>query len=72
MYMESPIRGRSLIDIKITVQKHIDIIQDILAGHALSGCDTTASPFRYREKQNSKDIKKGSFTFFAWRQNSKH
>lgn len=60
MYMESPIRGRSLIDIKKSVQKHTDIIPDILAGHALSGCDTTACLFGIGKGKIVKVLKMGN------------
>ncbi|KAG7157431.1 hypothetical protein Hamer_G005863 [Homarus americanus] len=29
-------------DIKATVEKHRDLVDDIMAAHALSGCDTVA------------------------------
>ena len=57
--MESPIRGRSLINIKTSVQKHTDIIPDILAGHALSGCDTTACLFGIGKGKIVKVLKNG-------------
>ena len=41
--MESPIKGRVVIDIDRTVKKHVDIVNGILPAHALSGCDTVAS-----------------------------
>ena len=40
--MESPVQDRSVIDISKTVDKQRDIIPDLLAAHALTGCDTTA------------------------------
>ena len=43
--MESPISGRAVRDIGKTVSKHKDIIPDLLAVHALSGCDTVACCF---------------------------
>jgi hypothetical protein len=45
LIMESPIRGKSVIDIAKTVQKHEDIVEGLLAAHALTGCDTVASCF---------------------------
>lgn len=59
MYMESPIRGRLLIDIKTTVQKHRDIVPDLLAAHALSGCDTTACHFGIGKCKVVKVLEKG-------------
>ena len=43
--MESPIKGRTVVDIGKTVQKHSEIVEGILPAHALSGCDTVASYF---------------------------
>ena len=43
MTMASPIKERKIIDIRATVEKHHDIIPLLLAGYALSGCDTVAA-----------------------------
>jgi len=43
--MESPINYRVVVDIGKTVDKHRDIIPEILAAHALSRCDTVACCF---------------------------
>ena len=43
--MESPVKDRVTIDIKATAIEHRTIIPDLLAAHALSGCDTTACYF---------------------------
>ena len=43
--MESPIKGRTVVDISKTVQKHSEIVEGILPAHALSGCDTVATYF---------------------------
>ena len=43
--MVSPIRGRAVIDINATVDRHRDIIPDLLAAHGLNGCDTVATYF---------------------------
>ena len=43
--MESPVQDRASVDIKTTALEHASIITDILAVHALSGCDTTACYF---------------------------
>ncbi|CAG2059615.1 unnamed protein product [Timema podura] len=43
MVIESP--GRTVISIGATLEKFKDVIPDVLASHALSGCDTTASYF---------------------------
>ena len=42
--MTSPVEGRSFLDIKASVQTYSQIIPDLLAAHALTGCDTVASP----------------------------
>ena len=43
--MESPVKDRVTIDIKATGIELKNIIQDLLAAHALSGCDTTVCYF---------------------------
>ena len=43
--MESTTTSDSVIDISATVKKHSDIVPNILAAHAISGCDTVASIF---------------------------
>ncbi len=43
--MESPIRDRAIVDIGKTVERHRDIVPEILPAHALSGCDTVACCF---------------------------
>ena len=45
LFMTSPIHQRAVIDIKATVHVHHSIITNLLAAHALSGCDTIASYF---------------------------
>ena len=42
--MESPIKGRTVVDIGKTVLKHSEIVEGILPVHALSGCDTPLPP----------------------------
>lgn len=42
VWMVSPIKGRSVIDINATVAKNDDIMEDLLAMHGISGCDTVA------------------------------
>ena len=41
--MESPIKGRAVININKTLIKHSAIIPNVLAAHGLTGCDTVAS-----------------------------
>ena len=43
--MQSPIKDRCCIDVKETAHKHQKIIPEILALHALSGCDTVAATY---------------------------
>ena len=43
--MESPIQGRSCIDIKETARQHASIIPSILPLHALAGCDSVAATY---------------------------
>lgn len=42
LVMESFSKERNCLDIKATVEKHNTIIPQLLAAHALSGCDTVA------------------------------
>ena len=44
MTMQSPIKGRSCIDIKET-RIHSDIVPSVLALHALTGCDSVAATY---------------------------
>ena len=41
--MISPIRGRTVIDINASVDKNPAVMEDILAAHGLTGCDTVAT-----------------------------
>ena len=43
LYMVGTSPSRSTVDIKATVEKHSGLVKNILAAHALSGCDTVAS-----------------------------
>ena len=51
MTMESPIYGRSCIDIKETARQHDAIIPAILPLHTLTGCDSVAATYMYLERQ---------------------
>ena len=44
LFVTSPIEGRSFLDIETSVKTYKQIIPDLLAAHALTGCDTVASP----------------------------
>ena len=41
--MISPIRGRTVIDINANIDKNPVVMEDILAAHGLTGCDTVAT-----------------------------
>ena len=43
--MQSPVHGRCCIDIKSTYIKHSSIILELLAIHAISGCDSVAATY---------------------------
>ncbi|KAG0725666.1 hypothetical protein GWK47_038169 [Chionoecetes opilio] len=43
--MQSPIMGRSCIDVKETARKHSAIVPELLALHALTGCDSVAATY---------------------------
>ena len=43
--MESPVKDRVTIDIRATANANRNIIPDLLAAHALSGCDTSSCYF---------------------------
>ena len=57
--MESPIKGRTVVDIGKTVQKHSEIVEGILPVHALSGCDTVVSYFGIGEATELKTLRSG-------------
>ena len=57
--MESPIKGRTVVDIGKTVQKHSEIVEGILHVHALSGCDTVASYFGIGKATVLKTLRSG-------------
>ena len=57
--MKSPISGRAVIDIAATVEKHKGIIPNLLAAHALTGCDTVASTFGIGKATGLKVLRSG-------------
>ena len=63
--MQSPIQGRSVIDIKATTVQYVDIIPNLLAGHALSGCDTVAGYFGIGKKKMFTTIKQHSLSLLG-------
>ena len=40
--MESPIRGRAIIDINGSVENNQDVMSNLLAAHGITGCDTVS------------------------------
>ncbi len=46
--MQSPVHGRSCIDMKETADTNSDIIPQILALHALTGCDSVAARWNWK------------------------
>jgi len=57
--MESPIKDRVVVDIDKPVEKHQNIIPEILAAHALSGCDTVACCFGIGKNTVLKVVRSG-------------
>ena len=45
VFMSSPSKGKAIIDIEATVDRNRNVIRNLLAAHALTGCDTVASLF---------------------------
>ena len=45
MVMIGSSAGRACVDIKATVEKHMDIIDNVLPAHVLSGCDTVSRSY---------------------------
>ncbi|KAK8388290.1 hypothetical protein O3P69_020350 [Scylla paramamosain] len=45
IYMQSPVYGHCCRDIKVTYIKHNAIVPDLLAVHAISGCDPIAASY---------------------------
>lgn len=57
--MQSPIQGRYCIDMKATAHKHSKIVPDILALHALTGCDSVAATYGVGKKTAINVAEKG-------------
>ena len=57
--MESPIKGRTVVVIGITVPKHSEIVEGIHPAHALSVCDTVASYFGIEKATVLKTLRLG-------------
>ena len=65
VYMQSPLRGRAVIDIDATIQNNKSIIPVLLAAHALSGCDVVASYFNIGKGVALKVLKAGMQTKYS-------
>jgi hypothetical protein len=57
--MESPVQGRTRIDIGASTIQHEKIIPDVLAAHAMTGCDTTAMCYGIGKNKAIKVLKRG-------------
>ena len=55
--MESPVKDRVMIDINAIAIEHRNIIPDLLAADAFSGCDTTACYFGFGKGTIVKTLK---------------
>ena len=62
MIMSSPLKEKSVIDIRTTAEAHSDIADDLLAIHGLSGLDTVASLHGLGKTTVVKISKKGLFS----------
>ena len=65
VYMESPLRQRGVIDIDATLQKNTNAVTNLLAAHALSGCDTVASYFGIGKGKVLKVLREGTETIYV-------
>jgi hypothetical protein len=59
VFMESPIAGRSVIDIGASAAQHKDIAHHLPAAHALTGCDTVSYMFGIGKLTALKVLKSG-------------
>ncbi|KAK1886117.1 DNA-directed RNA polymerases I II and III subunit RPABC1 [Dissostichus eleginoides] len=57
--MESPRKERAIVDIKATLSKHSEIVENLLPAHAISGCDTVASYYGMGKGSVIKVLKAG-------------
>lgn len=60
LLMQGTSAGRTVIDIAATWKKHSVIVSQLLAAHALSGCDTVAQPYGVGKASVIKMLEKGS------------
>lgn len=59
--MGSPIHGRAVIDINVTIERNRHIIPNLLPAHGLTGCDTVASYFGIGKGIALKVLKSGRY-----------
>ena len=59
--MVSPVQSRTVIDINASVRKHENIVHNLLAAHALSGCDTVASYYGIGKATVLKILRTGKY-----------
>ena len=59
IFMVGSSHGKSSVDITATTKNHSEFISELLAGHALSGCDTVACLFRIGKGTIIKVLKRG-------------
>ncbi len=57
IYLESPLKGRAVIDIDASVKENLSIILCFLVAHAMTGCDTVASHLRHWEGHGAEGAK---------------
>ena len=57
--MQSSVHGLTCVDIPATVKTHSNIISQVLASHAISGCDTVADMYGVRNITTISVAKKG-------------
>ena len=64
IFMESPLRHRSSIDIDLSAMRNCSIVPSLLAAHAVSGCDTVASYFGIGKVKVLKVIQTGNIYLY--------
>ncbi len=60
--MQSPSRGRHVIDINASSQANLSIVPGLLAAHALTGCDTVASYYGIGKGKALKVLRMGQYS----------
>ena len=63
--MESPIKGRTVLDIRETAKVNSKIVHNLLPAHALSGCDTVATYFGVGKGKVIKVLRAGKTSLAA-------